>query len=121
MRQRRGRAIPAAYAQHRREQSSPRVLADPAHDVHVVREALAAGPAVDHFPIDADLVDPLLALDKFSVDAELLLDGGRQTGGLREVVSLHAIGDSDLHGRAPAFGGELAGMTRCMIHHRHVE
>ena len=77
------------------------MLADPADDVHVVREALAAAPAVDHPPVHGDLVDPPLALDEFSVNAELFLDGGRQTGGLREVVSLDAIGDSDLHRRAP--------------------
>ena len=106
----------ADYSQHRREQSSPRVLADPGDDVHVVREALAAAPAVDHLPVHGDLVDPLLALDEFSVDIELFLDSGRQTGGLREVVSLDAIGDSDLHRRAPVWGGVAS-----MIHNRRVE
>ena len=34
-------------------------------------------------------------------DAVLVLDGGLQTGGLREVVSLAAIEDLDVHANSP--------------------
>ena len=53
--------------------------------------------AVDAAAIDHDVEDAASASDQRRVDAELLFDRGRQTGGLWFVVSLHAVGDADLH------------------------
>jgi len=53
--------------------------------------------AVDAATIDHDVEDAASAGDQRRVDIELLLDRGRQTGGLRFVVSLHAVGDADFH------------------------
>jgi hypothetical protein len=53
---------------------------------------------VHQLVIDLDVEDALVALLDFGVDAVALLELGRQTGGRREVVSLGAVGDPDLHG-----------------------
>jgi len=39
----------------------------------------------------------IVALDQFCVDAQLIRDLGRQTGGLGVIVSANAVGDFDLH------------------------
>ena len=53
--------------------------------------------AVDQLAIGDDIEDASSAGDERRLDAESLLDRGRQTGGLRFVVSLHAVGDADFH------------------------
>ena len=53
--------------------------------------------AVDAVTIDLDIEDAASARNQRHVEAEFLLDRGRQTGGLWFVVSLHAEGDPDLH------------------------
>jgi hypothetical protein len=65
---------------------------------HLIGKALATLTGKDNIAIDADLKDPFLALDEFAVDTEFLLDRGRQTGGLREVVSLNAVLNRNVHG-----------------------
>ena len=47
--------------------------------------------------VHMDVKDAAAALDHLRVDAKLLLDRFRQTGGRRKVVSLHAVLDTDLH------------------------
>ena len=49
----------------------------------------------NHLSVHDDVEDPAAALDEFRFDTGVLLDRIRQTGGLRQVVSLHAIGDGN--------------------------
>ena len=62
--------------------------------------------AIDAAAIGHDVEDAASAGDQRRVDVELLFDRGRQTGGLRFVVSLHAVGDADLHGALRNENGE---------------
>ena len=48
-------------------------------------------------PIDLHVEDAARSLDQLGLDAEALLDRGRQTGGLRCIVSRDTVGDADLH------------------------
>jgi hypothetical protein len=52
---------------------------------------------VDDLAVDGDLEDPAEALFQRCGDSELVCYRGLQTGGLREVVSLAAVFDLDLH------------------------
>jgi len=54
---------------------------------------------VDDVVVDRHFEDPAEAFLEHCGDAVLLLDGGLQTGGLGEVVSLPAIADLDVHAR----------------------
>jgi hypothetical protein len=47
---------------------------------------------------DADDEDAAAAADELTIEAEAVFDGGRQTGGPREVVSNAAVIDSNGHG-----------------------
>jgi len=47
----------------------------------------------DELPVHDNIKDPVAALDQLRLDAELFRDFGRQTGGLREIVSGYAIGN----------------------------
>src|SRR5262249_55681168 len=51
----------------------------------------------DHGVVDGHGEDPSHAFLQLGGDAVLGLDGGLQTGGLWEIVSLAAVGDLDLH------------------------
>ncbi len=46
--------------------------------------------------VDGDGEDAAVPLFEVGGDAELLLNGGLQTGGLGKVVSLPAVGDPDI-------------------------
>ena len=48
----------------------------------ILREAAGLMLGVDEFALQADVEDPPSPLDEFRVHLRLLLDGGRQTGGL---------------------------------------
>ena len=63
----------------------------------MLRESPGFVLAVNQFPIDLYVEDAPGPLNQFGLDAVLLLDRGRQTGGLRQVVSLHTVFDADLH------------------------
>jgi len=52
---------------------------------------------VGDLAVDGDGEDAAVALFEAGGDAELFLDGGLQTGGLGEVVSLSAVGDQNVH------------------------
>jgi hypothetical protein len=52
---------------------------------------------VDDLAVDGNGEDTAVALFEAGGDAELFLDGGLQTGGLGEVVSLYAVGDQNVH------------------------
>jgi len=73
-------------------------LVDLREDLLVRREAVVVLVGVGGATVDEDLEDPADALFQPGGDAVLVLDGGLQTGGLREVVSLPAIEDLDVHG-----------------------
>lgn len=47
----------------------------------------------DELSIHDDIKDAIVALDQLRLNAELIRDFGRQTGGLREIVSGYAIGN----------------------------
>lgn len=47
----------------------------------------------DEFSVHDNIKDAVGALDQLRLDAELLGDSGRQTGGLRKIVSGYAVGN----------------------------
>ena len=47
--------------------------------------------------VDDDIEHTTASLDEYRLEGQLASESGRQTGGLREVVSLHAVGDFDRH------------------------
>ena len=51
----------------------------------------------DLVAIDGDVENSMVTFDQFAVRREFPRDFGRQTGGLRQVVSTTAVGDRDLH------------------------
>ena len=67
----------------------------------MLREPAGLVLRVDLVTVDRHVEDAAIALDEFHVDAEAvaqpILDGGRQTGGLREIVSAHAVLNGDMH------------------------
>jgi hypothetical protein len=54
--------------------------------------------------IDLHVKDSAGSRDQLRLDATGLLDGGRQTGGAGQVVSLRAVGDADFHRATPVSG-----------------
>ena len=69
----------------------------------VSREAVGFVFAEDHLAIDDDVEDTAFAFDQRRIDSGCSFDRFRQTGGLGRVVSLHAIGNRNLH-RQSSFG-----------------
>jgi hypothetical protein len=53
--------------------------------------------AEDSLAVDDHVEDAVVTPNQLGLLAELLLDRGRQTGGLRQVVSAPAVVDGDLH------------------------
>jgi hypothetical protein len=47
--------------------------------------------------IHQDVEDAVVTLDQLGLDSEFLREPGPQTGGLRKVVSTHAVRDRDMH------------------------
>jgi len=70
---------------------------EPIDDLPWRRKALLLMLREDHVAVDDDIEHAIVALDQRRVDAELVLDPGRQTGGLRKVVSTTAVLDRDVH------------------------
>ena len=70
---------------------------DLGEDLLVGREAIVVLVRVGGLAVDEDFEDAAHAFLQPSGDAVLVLDGGLQTGGLREVVSLPAVQDLDVH------------------------
>lgn len=72
------------------------------HDFPVLRKATHVVLAIDLLAIEHDVKDSAAALDEFAMHlifAETVLQFGHQTGGLRQVVSLIAVRDLNLHTR----------------------
>jgi hypothetical protein len=65
----------------------------------------------DHLVVGLDGEDAAGALPQLGRDAVLTLDGGLQTGGLGEIVSLAAVRDPDVH-RIPPLRELCAGLSR---------
>ena len=70
-------------------------------DLLVLGEAIRLLVRIDDLLADEHFEDAPRALAQRGGDAVLVLDGGLQTGGLRQVVSLAAIEDLDLHADSP--------------------
>jgi len=68
-------------------------------DLLVGREPVRRLVRVDDVVVDRDLEDTAVPFLENGRDPVLRLDGGLQTGGLGEVVSLPAIADLDVHAR----------------------
>jgi len=51
---------------------------------------------INHILVQCDLINPIVPLDQFGLNAEGFLNRTCQTGGGLEKPSLHAIGDNDL-------------------------
>ena len=71
----------------------------PVQDLVVLGKAPRLVFAVDQVSVGFDVENTALALDELGLDSEFVLDRFRQTGGLGQVVSLHAIGDRHVHRR----------------------
>ena len=63
----------------------------------VVREAAHVVLTPNLFAVDVNVEHAAGALDQLGINAELLLDRSRQTGGLGKIISLRAIFDGDRH------------------------
>ena len=63
----------------------------------MLREAVFRALGEDELAVGDDVELAPGADDQLRVDAERLRDRGRQTGGLRKVVSNLAVADRDLH------------------------
>ena len=66
-------------------------------DLLVGREPVRRLVRVDDVVVDRDLENPAVPFLENRGESVLGLDGGLQTGGLRQVVSLAAIEDLDVH------------------------
>ena len=73
------------------------MLSDTGEDLLVRREAVGLVLGVDAGAVEDDVEDAAVPALQASGDAEFLLDGGLQTGGLWVVVSFGAVGDLNVH------------------------
>lgn len=53
---------------------------------------------VDQLTFGDDIKDSATTFDEFDLVIRFFPNRGRQTGGLRGIVSLNAVGDGNLHG-----------------------
>ena len=81
-------------------------------DLLVGREPECRLVRVDDVVVDRDLENPAVSFLEDRGDPVLGLDGGLQTGGLGEVVSLAAVSDLDVHPRLLAESGLHSNMMR---------
>ena len=75
-----------------------RKLAQSLDDFGGGRKAAGAVPRINEFAAGSDIEHAGASLDEFGFTAECAFDFGRQTGGLRQIVSSRAVGDGNLHG-----------------------
>jgi hypothetical protein len=74
-------------------------------DLAGVREPAGLLLGEDELVVDRDLEDSSRSFDELRLDAQLLLDLFRQTGGARVVVSDGAVLDRDLRGHVLLLSG----------------
>ena len=67
-------------------------------DFRVIRKSSRVMLREHDTAVDDDIENAAMALFEFDIDAELVADFGRQTGGLGQVASSDAIDDRNLHG-----------------------
>ena len=92
-----------------RRRTAGLVLTDAADDLPGLGEAVALGKlAKDQLAVEFDVEDAPAAGDEFRLQAQRLLKLGGQTGRLRQVVSLLAVGDAEGGGHV----GTIAAKTR---------
>ena len=72
-------------------------LVDLGENLFVLREAVGHLIVVHELPVDQHGEDSAGTFLQISGDAVLVPDGGLQTGGLGQVVSLAAVDDRDVH------------------------
>lgn len=58
----------------------------------------------DHLPVNLHVKNTSPTLDQFGLDSVPTLNGIRQTGGMRLIISLSAVLDADLHADDPDYG-----------------
>jgi hypothetical protein len=68
-----------------------------AEDLVLRRKTAGRSFREDHPAVGDDVEDTAAPFDEIRLDAEMLPDCGRQTGGPGQVVSLAAIGDGQVH------------------------
>jgi hypothetical protein len=56
---------------------------------------------IDQSPVDNDVEDSAATFDQLRLDTRCFSNCVRQTGGLRGVISLHAVGNTDFHPESP--------------------
>ncbi len=66
-------------------------------DLFFGRKPVRIELAVDDLAVNFDVENAASACDQCGIDPFGFFDCGRQTGGLWRVVSLHAVGDGNLH------------------------
>ena len=88
---------------------------DLGEDLFVLGEAIGRRVRLDRRVVDRDLEDAAGAFLEASGDAVLILDGGLQTGGLGQVVSLAAVQDLDVHAVPPSRPRRSRGTTLDVI------
>ena len=86
-------------------------------DLLVGRETVRLLIGVGDLTVDGDLENATHTFLQTGGEAVLALDGGLQTGGLGEVVSLPAVQDLDVHSLVPPPGRNLTTlyMTRLRV------
>lgn len=81
----------------------------------LVEDLVVLGKAAGLFLAEQELIagfhveNSAVAGDELCFDVVCVLDRGRQTGGLGEVISLGAVGDADLHRRRASEPDSLTG------------
>ena len=97
-----GRLLEVPEGRHRRlGRGSDRgwnALSELREDLFVLRKTARLVLRVDELAVHDDVEDALASGKQLGLVVEIASDRGRQTGGLREVVSSDAIGDGDVHG-----------------------
>src|SRR6185369_6224489 len=93
--------------------SPPQSRAEQARNLLVSGEALQRELRVHELSVDRDLERTALRLDELDLGiGERALDLGGQTDRLRQVVSLNAVLDRDLHGSAHILSTRSRGRNR---------
>jgi hypothetical protein len=84
---------------------------DLGEDLLVGREPVGVLVGVGELPVDGDLEDATDTFLQTNGEAVFTLDGGLQTGGLGEIVSLPAVQDLDVHRSFPPPGQQYDGFV----------
>jgi hypothetical protein len=75
----------------------PRLLAQSLNDFRSVRESVFVVLGKNQNTISSNIEDAAATLDEVGLHSEFLKNFGRQTGGVRQIISTYAIFDRDMH------------------------